>query len=313
MRSLLLWLKPRGLDALLYCAMPAAIKDYYKFTDDLARSRIEAERGHDTGKMPTQRQDMFHFMCTARDPDTGDFALSTDDLIADAHMLIVAGSHTTSAAITGLFFYLTRYPRVYKKLAKEIRKTFDSAEAIGTRPDFMAKCEYLRAVIQEALRLCPPGPSEAERTVRKGGALIAGERFAEGVELGVPKWALCQNEELFGDVTIFRPERWVVSDHPDTLNSEEDVNRLKRLYHPFSKGPGACIGQKLAMMQMCIIVGRTLWRYDIKNAEGQRVGEGHPDLGWGRNNRMQYQFKDAYIGLHEGPIVQFKKRCTEQP
>lgn len=313
MRPLLLWLKPRGVDALMYAAMPRAIKEYYKFTDDLARSRIEKERSPEAGKVAAERQDMFHFMCTARDPDTGEFALTTQDLIADAHMLIVAGSHTTSAAITGFFFYIVRYPRVYRKLVTELRETFQSAEEIGTSPDFMAKCEYLRAVIQESMRVCPPGPSEAERTVLKGGAIIAGEHLAEGVTVGVPKWSLAMSEELFGDATTFRPERWIVSDHPDSFNSQEDVNRLKRLYHPFSKGPGACIGQKLAMLQMCIIAGRTLWRYDLKSAEGQHIGEGHPGLGWGRSNKMQYQFKDAYIGLHEGPMMQFKKREVEQP
>lgn len=313
MRGVLLWLKPRGLDSLMYQVMPKPIREYYKFTDDLARSRIETERGLEAGKVSSARQDMFHFMCTARDPDTGEFALSTDDLIADAHMLIVAGSHTTSAAVTGLFFYIVRYPRVYNKLVKEIREQFASAEEIGTSPDFMAKCEYLRAVIQEAMRTSPPGPSEAERTVLKGGAMIASEHLPEGITVGVPKWSLAMSEDLFGDATTFRPERWIPSDHPDTFNSQEDVNKLRRMYHPFSKGPGACIGQKLAMMQMCIIVGRLLWRYDLKNAEGQHVGEGHPSLGWGRSNRMQYQFKDAYIGLHEGPMVQLRRRTTCWP
>jgi cytochrome P450 len=312
MRSLLLWLKPRGLDALMHMAMPKEIRDYFDFTEKLARTRVEDERRLDLEKRPVAREDMFHFLCTARNPDTDDFALTTEDLIADANLLIVAGSDTSSTTVTGLFFYITRHPRVYAKLVEEIRDNFETADEIGAGQDFMAKCEYLRAVIHETMRLCPPGPSEVERTVLKGGTIIAGERVAEGVTLGVPMWALSQNEEVWGDASTFRPERWVVSDHPDTFNSLEEVNRLKRSYHPFSKGVGACLGQKMAMIQICIIVARTLWRYDVKNAEGQRVGEGKPELGWGRSNRNHFQFRDAYIGLREGPIVQFRKRETDR-
>jgi cytochrome P450 len=64
---------------------------------------------------------------------------------------------------------------------KEIRENFSSAKDIGSGLDFMAKCEYLRAVIHETMRLCPSGPSEVERNILKEGTIIAGERAAEGV------------------------------------------------------------------------------------------------------------------------------------
>jgi cytochrome P450 len=312
MRSLLLWLKPRGLDALMHFAMPKEIREYFEFTEKMARTRVEEERKLSM-EHSVARKDMFHFLCTARNPDTGEFALTTEDLIADANLLTVAGSDTTSTTVAGLFFYITRHPRVYAKLVKEIRENFQSAEEIGSGFDFMAKCEYLRAVMHETMRLCPPGPSEVERTVLKGGTMVAGERIAQGMTVGVPMWALAQNENVWGDAGTFRPERWIVSHHPDTFNTQEEVNRLKRSYFPFAKGVGACLGQKMAMIQVCIIVARTLWRYDVKNAQGQRVGEGRPELGWGRSNRNHFQFRDAYIGLREGPIVQFRPRQVEQP
>jgi cytochrome P450 len=311
MRSLLLWLKPRGLDSLMHMAMPTPIRTYFDFTARLALERIATERALCLKNLPSPRKDMFHFLCTARDPDTGSFALTPDDLIADANLLIVAGSDTSSTTVAGLFFYITRHPRVYAKLVREIVQNFGDVEEIGRDADSMARCVYLRAVIREVMRLCPPGPSEVERTILKGGTVIAGERYAEGVVVGVPLWSLSRNEDVWGDAERFRPERWIVSDHEDGFNSVEEVNRLKRSYHPFSKGVGACLGQKMAMLQICIIVARTLWRYDVKNAEGQNVGEGKPELGWGRRNRGHMQFRDAYIGLREGPIVQFKKRWAE--
>ena len=139
---------------------PKEIKEYFAFTENLAMGRVESERKNETEKRPAEREDMFHFLCTAKDPETGDFALSTENLIADANLLTVAGSDTTSATVTALFFFLTRNPKVYTKLVHEIRNNFDSAEDIGSGPDLMAKCEYLRAAVYETLRLSPAGPSE---------------------------------------------------------------------------------------------------------------------------------------------------------
>jgi cytochrome P450 len=233
---------------------PKELKDYFALTEGLARTRVEAERKREAGKRPAEREDMFHFLCTARDPETGDFALTTESLIADSNLLTVAGTDTTSVTVTALFFFITRNPRVYTKLVEEIRTNFSSAEEIGSGSDLMAKCEYLRAAAYETLRLSPAGPSELERTVLPGGIVIAGEQYPEDIIIGVPKWSLGRNEALWGDYNTFRPERRIVSD----LNTQEEVNNLKRSFHPLSKGVGSCIGQKMAMIQLCMIIGRTL-------------------------------------------------------
>jgi cytochrome P450 len=283
---------------------PKEIKDYYAFTESLARTRVEAERKRESEKRPIEREDMFHFLCTARDPERGDFALTTENLIADSNLLTVAGTDTTSVTVTALFFFITRNPRVYTKLVEEIRSNFQSAEGIGSGSDLVAKCEYLRAACYETLGLSPAGPSELERTVLSGGIMIAGEHYPEGIIVGVLKWSLGRNEAFWGDYNAFRPERWIVSE----LNTQEEVNHLKRSSHPFSKGVGSCIGQNMAMIQLCMIIRRTLWRYDVRQAPGQGVGEGHHDLGWGRRNPNHYMLRDAYNSLRDGPIVQFKKR-----
>jgi cytochrome P450 len=283
---------------------PKEIRDYYAFTENLAMTRVEAERKREAEKRPVEREDMFHFLCIARDPETGGFTLTTENLIADSNLLTVAGTDTTSVTVTALIFFITRNPRVYTKLVEEVRTNFQSAEDIGSGLDLMAKCEYLRAACYETLRLSPAGPSELERTVLSGEIMIAGEHDPESTIIGVPKWSLGRNEALWGDYNAFRPERWIASD----LNTQEEVNHLKRSFHPFSKGVGSCIGQKMAMIQLCMIIGRTLWRYDVLQVPGQGVGEGHHDLGWGRRNPNHYMLRDAYISLRDGPIVQFQKR-----
>lgn len=65
---------------------------------------------------------------------------------------------TTAGTLTAVFFYLSRHPAVYKRLATEIRTTFADARAIRGGP-LLASCTYLRAVIDESLRLSVPTTS----------------------------------------------------------------------------------------------------------------------------------------------------------
>lgn len=51
-------------------------------------------------------------------------------------------------------FYLSRNPEVYRKLAGEIRTTFSSGHDIRSGPR-LTSCRYLRAVINETLRMSP--------------------------------------------------------------------------------------------------------------------------------------------------------------
>ena len=86
-----------------------------------------------------------HFLCAAKDPDTGKPAFGLTELLAEANLLILAGSDTTSVTISSLFFYITHNQRVYLKLVKEIREKFDSAEEIVHGPKLLTDCQYLRA------------------------------------------------------------------------------------------------------------------------------------------------------------------------
>jgi cytochrome P450 len=301
---LLLWLKPRGLNRWMDKNLPPKMKNYYALLDRNVDKRLESNK-KSTGPV---RTDMLHFLTTAKDPNTNQPAWSRDDLLSECHLLIIAGSDTTAVTMCGLFFFLTHNPRIYDKLANEIRTTFKSLDEVVHGPQ-LHSCTYLRAVIQESLRMSPAGPSELPRVILKGGMTVDGFFYPEGTIVGTPQWALYRNEDFFGsDAYTFRPERWVPSNHPDTLNSEAEVQRLKKGFYPFSKGPGNCVGQNLALLQLSLLMARTLLQADFRNAPGQSVGEGRPELGWGRTDPMQYQLGDIFIGLREGPIIQFRAR-----
>lgn len=165
---------------------------------------------------------------------------------------------------------------------------------------------YLRACIDEGMRLTPSGPSELSREVLPGGLIVLGEHYPAVTIVGTAPWANSRNQEVYDDPKVFRPERWIVDEAAAV--SKEDVARIRANYHPFSAGRGNCVGQSFAMAELMITVARTVQQLDIRRAPGSTKGGGSPELGWGARDSRQFQLIDAYISLRKGPEVQFRRR-----
>jgi cytochrome P450 len=306
--KLLLWLKPRGLDSLIAFILPSDARQYAQFLNDSVTSRIALQKEQSMKPEDQRRQDMFYFLAEARDPNTGGLVYSEPELRAESGLLLVAGSDTTSATLSSLFFYLTNDPPRYRKLVQEIRTTFDSVDDIVLGPKLQA-CTYLRACIDEGMRLTPATPSELPREVLPGGLKVKGEFYPAGTIVGTVQWANSRSREVYGDAENFRPERWILDEVAGV--TKETIARAKAGFHPFLSGPGNCVGQNLAMANMLITVARTLHQLDVRRAPGSTLGGGSPELGWGQKDPNQLQLKDIYVALRCGPEVQFRKRQFE--
>lgn len=253
---------------------------------------------------------MFHSLCEAKAKDLGpNKALDdTSEILLEVHQLIMAGSDTTATSLCGIFFYLTRNFRPYAKLVHEIRTTFEAAEDIIDGPK-LRSCRYLRACIDEGMRMTPIVPSEFPRVVRSGGTKIDGQKIPAGVTVGTSSYASSFNGEIYHDPAVFRPERWI----PDEATgvTVEEVTRMRSNFNPFSQGTRSCVGKNLALLNIMLTVGRTLYRFDVRKAPDSTIGEGRPELGWGRRDRGQFQLIDGFISLRDGPVVQFRKRADQ--
>lgn len=301
-----MWLKPRGLNRVLEWLTPKEIKRYYAFLDQRVTERIEGETAIEkSGQDQHARKDMFHYLFQAKDAETGQPAYSREELLAEANLLVVAGSDTTATSLCGFFFYISHYPHVYAKLVKHIRSSFASIDEIVEGRQ-LSSCQYLRACLDEAMRLSPAGPSELARTVLAGGQHVDGEFFPEGTCVGTTGWSNGRNGATYGDPYTYRPERWMVDEENGV--SAESVAYAKSSLHPFSAGPGNCVGQNVAMLEMLLVIARTLYRMDVRLAPGSTLGEGAAGLGWGRRSKNLYQLDDAYISVRHGPMLQFRKR-----
>lgn len=105
--------------------------------------------------------------------------LSIDELVANAQVLVLAGSETTASLLSGVIYFLLQDSAVYQQLVDEVRSTFSSEKEINISS--VSQLPYMLACLNEALRIYPPSASGLPRVVPKGGAQILGRYIPEKV------------------------------------------------------------------------------------------------------------------------------------
>lgn len=160
--------------------------------------------------------------------------MSMEETYVCAQVLIVAGSETTATALTGATSLLLENAEALKRLTAEIEDRFGSEDDITIQST--AELPYLSAVVQESLRMCPPGPAVFPRVVPEGGRVVCGQFVPGGFTVGVHQLAADRSSRNFADPESFLPERW--------LGDLHFVKDDKAACQPFSYGPRNCIGKK---------------------------------------------------------------------
>jgi len=174
-------------------------------------------------------------------------------LIANVVILFIAGSETLATCLSTAMYLLLQNESCLSKLKAEVRGTFTTdADITG---DTTAKLPYLRAVIDESLRILPPSPFGQSRTCP--GAMVDGQWIPKGVDVSVDIWAMQHSPRYWKDPWSFCPERWSKTD-----DGVGDAKSIKEAFRPFSAGLRACTGQALAYLEMRIVLAKLVWLYD---------------------------------------------------
>ncbi|KAL4741658.1 cytochrome P450 [Aspergillus similis] len=272
------WAERWGLAPLLFVNILSAVRRFRKYVDHQVNHRIAEEKA---GRGP---DDIFKLLLSHTDKTTGE-RMEFKELSDEAVVLIIAASDTTGTALSGLSFYLARYPACYAKLQHEIRATFYNVEEIVSG-DKLLGCKYLRACVEEALRMSPGVPGYLIRESPQD-AVIDGHFIPAYTQIGVPGWTMHRDANIFPDPTVFKPERWLTE-------SEAELQRLRSVHFPFSYGPRACIGKNLAYNTIYLVMARIAFLFEIE------LREPLP---------LEFHVKDHFAaGEKNGPFLKFVRR-----
>lgn len=106
-------------------------------------------------------------------------------LVANANILVIAGSETTATLLSGVTYFLLKHPEVLSKLTHEVRSAFTTEGEINISA--VSQLTYMSACLEETLRLYPPVAIGIPRVVPQGGGTISGHFVPENVSPRVRK------------------------------------------------------------------------------------------------------------------------------
>jgi cytochrome P450 len=183
--------------------------------------------------------------------------MSTAQLRDEVTTIFGAGHETTANALTWAFCLLSQHDDARQRLHDEI-----DTQLQGRTPTLadLPSLPYTRAVLDEALRLYPPGPLLPR--VALATTLLDGHRFARGDRILLAAHRLHRHPEFWPDADRFDPGRFL---------QDAGVPRHRCAYIPFGAGPRVCIGNHFALMEGQLLLAQIAQKFELTLQPGAVV------------------------------------------
>lgn len=184
--------------------------------------------------------------------------------LRDEAMTLLFTAHECSALATAAALQLASSDQaVWTRMSDEV------FEQVGNRPVEavdLRRLPYSRMVLNEALRLFPPGWVFARQLNET--REVCGSRLPRNAIVLMSPFVVHHDAKHWPDPERFDPERF------DRTRRDE---RTQSAFLPFGTGPRTCVGMGLAVMQALTIMVTVLQRFDLR-AAGTAMPAPNPGL-----------------------------------
>jgi cytochrome P450 len=207
----------------------------------------------------SETRDLLDMMLNATHPTTGQ-RLDAVNIRQQVITFIVAGHETTSGAVSFALYYLSQNPDVLARAKAEVDALWGTSNDPEPAYGDVAKLRYVRAVLDEALRLWPTAPGYL-RVARKDTVLGGRYRIKKGQWVLVVLPLLQRDPRVWPDPERFDPDRFA----PGQMKSRAHS------YKPFGTGQRACIGRQFALHEGVLTLALILHRFDLTADDDYRL------------------------------------------
>ena len=182
--------------------------------------------------------------------------MSEKEVLDEVMTLIVAAHETTAATINWIWYYISEDENVSTKILEEIKFVDD------TPPNFEAldKLSYIKQVIDEVLRLYPPGWLLSREAMRE---MELGEYVLEpGSNVFISPYFIHRHPNFWQNPNEFHPDRF-------SKRNAKNINRYT--YFPFSLGQRRCPGEIFALIEMQIHIAYVCKHLELKYIDDKPI------------------------------------------
>ena len=218
----------------------------------LKKMKSVADEAIGQRRQAKQPPDLLDLLIAGTDPET-QRQMRGPEIRDNLLTFIVAGHETTALTLSWALYLLSFAPEQQERAAEEARTQLGDRAATA---DDVASMPFIRAVVDEALRLYPPA-GILSRTAQQADTLC-GREVRPGDTVMVPIYALHRNRLLWDNPDAFDPDRFM---------GGAPVDRYA--YLPFGDGPRICIGAGFALQESVIILATLLARFRFEAVAGK--------------------------------------------
>ncbi|KAL9117860.1 MAG: hypothetical protein Q9187_005598 [Circinaria calcarea] len=226
--------------------------DRYKngeILDDLFQPTMEDKK---TGTEPEiSNQD--------RIAEADQMSISPDDVHfekAELTTLIVNGGCDGPAiSLANTLYYLVKNPQTLTRLREELDSALSPLDSVAPWSK-VKNCAYLRACIDESMRLSPPVATDLARRTPPQGIEIDGQMVPGNTIVSISAYTAQRDPEVFPDPEAFTPERWLI-------RGSDRLKDMTAVYIPFSAGSRSCIGRNVTILMQMVFLATLCYRYDF--------------------------------------------------
>ncbi|KAI1290215.1 Cytochrome P450 4V2 [Halotydeus destructor] len=193
--------------------------------------------------------------------------LTDQDIQEEVTTIIFDGHETTGWGMTWAVWLIGLHPEVQAKLREEIDAIFGDDFDKELDQDDIRKLHYLDCTIKEAQRMIPSVPLIA-RKVNKD-TDINGYTVPAGSSVLVATYFIHRDERHWPEPEKFLPERFA---------PENSKDRHSYAHLPFSAGARNCLGQKVAVMEVKIVMANLLRHFNITSMDTREQVQVSPSV-----------------------------------
>ena len=156
-----------------------------------------------------------------------------------------------------MVYFVLREPKVHQRLRTEIDQHWDGVAPLEGASLGYETYPYLNAIINETMRVVPPGPNGFQRYTNKGGHEVDGVFVPENTALSSNTIVLHHDSNSWTKPLGFIPERWLESERDPSWNHDT------RAFVPFTIGTFSCVGKSLALLELRMLLATIVKKFDL--------------------------------------------------
>lgn len=232
-----------------YLPDPFNFREIGSVAEDIIRERTKA-----SGQSKAHRKDLLQLMLDAKEESGGE-KIDNEDIEAQSLVFLFGGYETTSTTLAFACYHLALDGQVQDQLRDEIDRLWPEDEESPSY-DVLHQMPYLDMVINETLRIHPPG-FVLQRDCNEA-CTIKGVYIPKGLPILIPVYSIHHDPDIWPQPETFDPERF---------SEAEKAKRHPYAFNPFGYGPRHCVGMRFALLEIKLTLVKVLKKFKLEKTD----------------------------------------------